>query len=309
MPTLRQLRYVVELARHGSFGEAASACHVTQPALSMQLKLLEAELGARLIDRAPGNTTLTEHGLEVVARCEKILADVRDLVDLARHGNRTLVGNLRLGIIPSVAPYLLPRLLPVLAERFPGLEPELRETQTATLIVELAQGRLDVLLLALPVEGTGIETSALFEDEFYLAAPAGRAPRKGGARELLRRDRLLLLEEGHCLRDQALQFCRMSSREERRVLGATSLTTIIQMVAAGHGVTLLPAICAAGEVHDGRVRLIAFGGDAPRRVIGLAWRRGTARRHDFVALGEAVAAVASGIGPGVHAVSAPTPPA
>lgn len=291
--TLRQLRYLGALAEHGHFGRAAEACAITQPALSMQIRDLEKFLGVELVERRPGEIALTEIGLEVAQRGERILAASRDLVDLARHRSRVLHGRLTLGIIPSLAPYVLPRILPPLQHRYPELRLELRETQTKVLIEELVRGTLDVVMLALPVSETEVETIRLFDDPFLFAVPADD-PRpetvRVNARDIDPR-RLILLEEGHCLRDQALAYCADSRRDHggsSMGLGATSLTTVMQMVANGYGVTLVPEIAVDVEVRDERVKLLRFAPPQPGRTIGLAWRHTSPRKVDFVALGQIV---------------------
>jgi LysR family hydrogen peroxide-inducible transcriptional activator len=288
MITLRQLRYLAALARHRHFGKAAEECAVSQPALSMQIRELERELGADLVERRPGEIAVTETGLEVARRAERILAAARDLVDFARHRD-VLSGPLKLGIIPTLAPYLLPPLLPLLQRRYPNLRLDVRETQTHGLIDELAAGTLDCLLLALPVEAGDVETLDLFEDRFLLAAPAADPQPK---RRLTIGDvdqrRLILLEEGHCLRDQALAFCAGKVRDAAAGLGATSLATVMQMVANGYGVTLLPEVAVGVEVRDRRVKLMRFVEPQPARSVGLAWRRTSPRKQDFMALGEIV---------------------
>jgi len=287
MITLRQLRYLSALARARHFGKAAEECAVTQPALSMQLRELERELGAALVERRPGEITLTDTGLDVAQRADAILAATRDLVDFARHRD-VLSGELRLGIIPTLAPYVLPRLLPRLQAAYPTLRLEVRETQTKMLVDELAGGTLDVIMLALPVEGADLETLALFEDAFLLAVPASEKLRGRVGVEDVDQGRLILLEEGHCLRDQALAFCGAPRRNAAASLGATSLATVMQMVANGYGVTLVPQVAADAEVRDDRVRLLRFVEPQPGRVIGLAWRRTSPRRKDFEALARVV---------------------
>src|SRR6185437_2487939 len=242
MITLRQFRYLTSLARHKHFGRAAEDCAVTQPALSMQIRELEHELGTDLVERRPGEIAITETGLEIARRAEHILAATRDLVDFARHRG-VLSGPLKLGIIPTLAPYLLPRLLPPLQRRYPALRLDVRETQTEVLFDELAAGSLDCLLLALPVEVGEMETLALFDDRFLLAAPAtDPMPKRRLTIDDVDQRRLILLEEGHCLRDQALAFCAAKRRDAPAGLGATSLATVMQMVANGYGVTLLPEV-------------------------------------------------------------------
>ncbi|RDI62516.1 hydrogen peroxide-inducible genes activator [Microvirga subterranea] len=287
MVTLRQLRYFETLSRTRHFGMAASQCAVTQPALSMQIKELEQELGIGLVERRGNAVALTLAGQEIAARAGAILTQVRELTDFACQQRGVLTGPLRLGIIPSVAPYLLPSLLHGVATNHPALDLLVRETQTDTLVEELARGDLDAALLALPVSHGQLESMALFDDRFLIAvqaqAAAGWSPDNLHTRMM--RERLLLLEEGHCLRDQALQFCQIANVQARKALGAASLTTIMQMVAAGHGITLLPELCAAAEVDRQRIALIQFPEEPPMRTIGLAWRRTSSRKADFAALG------------------------
>ena len=289
MITLRQLRYLSSLARLKHFGRAAKDCAVTQPALSMQVRELEREIGAELVERRPNDIALTDTGLEVAERAERILAAARDLVDFARHRD-VLSGALKLGIIPTLAPYVLPRILPKLQAKYPRLRLEVRETQTKVLLEELVRGELDGVMLALPVEGADIETFRLFADPFLLALPAADERPLRGRVDIADVDqsRLILLEEGHCLRDQALAFCATPRRDAPAGLGATSLTTVMQMVANGYGVTLLPEVAAEIEVRDGRVKLLRFAEPQPARTIGLAWRRTSPRRKDFVTLGDIV---------------------
>jgi len=290
MITLRQLRYLQALVQHRHFGRAADACAVTQPALSMQIRDLERELEVELIERRPGQAALTETGMEVARRAERVLAATRDLVDFARHRGRVLSGRLKLGIIPTLAPYILPRVLPALQTRYPDLTVELRETQTKVLIEELAGGDLDVLMLALPLPDAEFETIRLFHDPFLLAVPAAD-PLPKHARvnpHDIDQRRLILLEEGHCLRDQALAYCATARHEMPLSLGATSLTTVTQMVANGYGVTLVPEVAVDVEIRDERIKLLRFAAPEPGRTIGLAWRRTSPRKADFFALGQIV---------------------
>lgn len=287
MITLRQLRYMAALARHRHFGRAADDCAISQPALSMQVRELERELGAELVERRPGEAALTDVGVEVAERGAQILAATRDLIDFARHRD-VLSGELKLGIIPTLAPYMLPRLLPRLQATYPQLRLELRETQTKVLLDELARGALDCLMLALPVDGADVETLPLFDDAFLLAVPAADplpARNRVGIEDVDQR-RLILLEEGHCLRDQALAFCGAPRRDAPASLGATSLSTVMQMVANGYGVTLLPQVAVDVELRDERVKLLRFNAPEPARRIGLAWRRTSPRKKDFEALGD-----------------------
>jgi LysR family transcriptional regulator, hydrogen peroxide-inducible genes activator len=254
----------------------------------MQIRELEREIGAGLVERRAGEVALTATGIEVAQRAERILAAARDLVDFARH-REILSGSLKLGIIPTLAPYLLPRLLPHLQHTFPSLRLDVRETQTAALIGELVAGDLDCVLLALPVEHADVDTISLFKDRFLLAACADEPmPRRPLKAEDVDQHRLILLEEGHCLRDQALAFCATKRRDSAAALGSTSLATVMQMVANGYGVTLVPEIAAEVEVRDQRVALKRFAAPEPGRTIGLAWRKTSPRRRDFDALSEAV---------------------
>ncbi len=289
MITLRQLRYLAALVRHGHFGRAAESCAVTQPALSMQIRELERELKVDLLERRPGEIALTEAGAEIAERAGKILTDVQDLVDFARHRGRVLTGALRLGIIPSLAPYVLPRVLPLLQSKYPDLRLEVRETLTKQLAEELEQGELDAIMLALPLDLHGVESMRLFDDPFLLAMSAEDAPpRQRLSASSVDSRRLILLEEGHCLRDQALAFCSMARRTAPASLGATSLTTVMQMVANGYGITLLPRVAVDVELRDERVKLLRFTEPAPGRTVGLAWRRTSPRKADFVALGHLI---------------------
>ncbi|EIM26963.1 LysR substrate-binding domain-containing protein [Microvirga lotononidis] len=293
MVTLRQLRYFETLARTRHFGMAADQCAVTQPALSMQIKELERELGIELVERRGNSVAITPAGQEIAQRAEAILNQVRELSDYAHQHQGVLTGPLRLGIIPSIAPYLLPAILTEVGRRYPTLDLQIRETQTGVLVEELVRGDLDAALLALPIPQPQVETMALFDDRFLIAvqSEAAKGWSGGDLRTRMERERLLLLEEGHCLRDQALQFCHFANMQARKALGAASLTTIMQMVAAGHGITLLPELCAQTEVDRQRVALIEFPDDAPMRKVGLAWRRSSTRKGDFRALGDLIRAI------------------
>jgi len=290
MITLRQLRYLQALARHRHFGRAAEACAVTQPALSMQIRELEKELGVELVDRRPGDAALTEIGVLVAKRGDEVLAAARDLVDFARHRGRLLKGQLKLGVIPTIGPYVLPKLLPLLHIRHPDLIVKMRETQTKALIEELVAGDLHAVVLSMSATEGDIEVVRLFDDPFLLAVPADDPlpeTRRVTAGEV-DQSRLILLEEGHCLRDQALAFCSTAKPDMPLNLGATSLTTIMQMVANGYGVTLLPQVAVDAEAPDERIKLLRFAAPEPSRTIGLAFRRTSPRKADFIALGQLV---------------------
>ncbi|MGO4526723.1 LysR substrate-binding domain-containing protein [Microvirga sp. 2MCAF35] len=293
MITLRQLRYFETLARTKHFGMAADQCAITQPALSMQIKELERELGIDLVERRGNSVAITPAGQEIAQRADAILNQVRELSDYAHQHQGVLTGPLRLGIIPSIAPYLLPEILTEVARHYPALDLQIRETQTGALVEELVRGDLDAALLALPIPQPQVETMALFDDRFLIAvqSEAAKGWAGGDLRTRMEGERLLLLEEGHCLRDQALQFCHIANMQARKALGAASLTTIMQMVAAGHGITLLPELCAQTEVDRQRVALIEFPENAPMRKVGLAWRRSSTRKSDFTALGHLIKAI------------------
>jgi LysR family hydrogen peroxide-inducible transcriptional activator len=295
MVTLRQLRYLAALVEHGHFGRAAEACSVTQPALSMQIRDLERTLGVTVVERRPGEVMLTDVGREIARRGEDLLTASRDLVDYARHRGRLLTGRLTLGLIPSLAPYLLPKLLPELQRRFPELRLELREAQTRPLLDDIKSGALDAALLALPAGDSEIGSIALFDDAFLLAVPADD-PRPETTRvavDSIDRSRLILLEDGHCLRDQALALCgNAGGGRGAMTFGASSLTTVIQMVASGYGVTLIPQIAADVERRDSRVKFLPLERPQPGRSIGLVFRKTSPRQEDFAALGEVVRASA-----------------
>lgn len=290
MVTIRQLRYFEALSRTRHFGMAADQCAVTQPALSMQIKEFERELGIELVERRGNSVVLTLAGQEIAGRAEAILTQVRELSELARQHHGVLSGPVRLGIIPSVAPYLLPAILSEANRLYPDLELQIRETQTDPLLDELLRGELDAVLVALPVQNPQLEAAPLFEDRFLVAVQA-QAADQWASKDLLEwigQERLLLLEEGHCLRDQALHYCQVANTQARKALAAASLTTIMQMVAAGHGITLLPELCAATEVDRNRVALIPFPENPPMRTLGLAWRKTSGRKQDFSALADLI---------------------
>jgi LysR family transcriptional regulator, hydrogen peroxide-inducible genes activator len=291
MVSLKQLRYFDALARLRHFGRAAEHCAITQPALSMQIQELEATLGLTLIERSRRGPMLTTAGQEVARRAARILSDVRDLSDYARQRGEGMTGTLDFGVIPSVAPYLLPRLLPPVRELYPDLEVRIRETQTRYLIGELLEGALDLLLVALPLEHPEIETIGLFEDRFVLALPPARRidSRVRATPDIVADDRLLLLEEGHCMRDQALTFCSLRRIGNIDTFGASSLTTLVQMVSGGLGLTLLPEISLEVEARSGALTLMRFADPEPSRMLGLAWRATSPRKPDFMTLGQLIA--------------------
>ena len=293
--TLRQLRYALALARAGHFGHAAELCAVTQPALSMQIRELEGALGVAIFDRSARRVRLTGFGTEFVARAAEILRAVDDLGDLARAADARLAGRVRLGVIPTVAPYLLPRLVAGLQRSHPDLELHLRESLTQRLLEELREGRIDAAILALPVPEQGLSEVVLASEAFVLVRPASEAGQPVPDREALREMRLLLLEEGHCFRDQAISFCGGAAGRPRELLDASALGTLVQMVAAGIGVTLLPEMALEVETRAAAVSLARFPDPAPRRRIGMVWRAASPLApHLRTLAGIAAAALAPG---------------
>ena len=271
--TLRQLAYFDALGRHGHFGRAADACAISQPALSMQIKELEDALGAPLIDRGARQVRLSKFGEETTQRVRAILRAVDELEDFARASRDRLVGRLRIGVIPTVAPYLLPSVMRALTHSYPEIDVQVRETLTAKLLQELAEGRLDTAIVALPVSEPALTEVPLFAENFLLVRPCDDAQAPVPSPEALREMRLLLLEEGHCFRDQALSFCAMQSTRSRQVLDASSLSTLVQMVGAGIGVTLIPEMAVAVETRATSVCVARFKDPQPARTIGMIWRK------------------------------------
>ena len=288
-PTLRQLEYFVALAERLNFRRAAEACFVSQPSLSAQIAGLEGTLGVQLFERDRRGVRLTAAGEALVPGARETLAACGRLGQLARSFGAPLTGPLRLGAIPTVGPYLLPRVLPAIARDWPELQVYLREDTTARLLEGLEAGRLDLLLLVIDLDLGSVETMALFSDPFVVAVPEG--DELAGADEAQPSDLdgrdVLLLEEGHCLRDQALPICTAAGADEMSGFRGTSLGTIAQMVAAGLGVTLLPELAVEREAAAAPgLRTIPFGSDGPSRSIGLAWRASSPREAEFRTLGE-----------------------
>lgn len=283
-PTLRQLEYAVAVADLRHFRRAAERCHVTQPALSTQIQQLEETLGARLFERGRSGVLVTPAGEEIVERARRVLQEVRELGDTAQRWRAPGAGVLRLGVIPTVAPYLLPQLLPELRRGFPGYELQLWEEQTARLVQRLRAGEIDVLLLALPVAGDDLVTAHLADEPFVLLTPRNhRLARVESPRQSdLAGEQLLLLEDGHCLRDQALEVCALTGATQAPQLHASSLSTVVQMVLNGQGITLLPSTAIAVEVRRRKgLVLRSFVEPAPSRALGVVWRRGSARDADY----------------------------
>ncbi|MDA5095297.1 LysR substrate-binding domain-containing protein [Aliiroseovarius sp. KMU-50] len=300
--TLRKLRYFDALARTGHFGRAAEACAISQPALSVQIKELEEILGTPLIERSQRHLRLTRFGQAFLSRSREILRSVDDLEQLARTAKGRLVGSLRIGVIPTIAPYLLPRIIHALSAQYDETEIHIRETQTSTLLSELAEGRIDTAILALPISDPRFAEIALFEERFVLVRPEGDANKPVPSRDRLREMRLLLLEEGHCFRDQALSFCDISSNprgELREMLDGSSLATLVQMVGAGIGVTLIPEMAVGVETGSAPVSVSRFSDPEPKRTIGMIWRRSSPMGPVFQEMSEIVRNCAGAGGEGL----------
>jgi len=290
-PSIRQLEYFVAVAEHLNFREAAESCHVTQPALSTQLQQLEALLGVQLFERDTRRVVATAAGKELSAMAKGILEATDALLDRARAEGEPLTGRLRLGAIPTIAPYLLPIVVRAVREAHPGLLLLLTEDQTDRIVQKLHAGDLDVLLLALDVDLKGATEMQLFDDPFVLACPKDHplASKDVLAESDLEGETVLLLEEGHCLRQHAMPICQSSGMTEYADFRATSMGTLLQMVSTGLGVTLLPEMAMESEAkhHDGLVfRPFDQGGQSRR--VGLAWRKSSARADEFEALGETI---------------------
>jgi len=289
---LKDLRYLVAVADQRHFGRAAARCFVSQPTLSAQLKKLEQSLGVQLIERAPNNVSLTAAGAEIVARARRIIEASDEVVALARNQRDPLGGRLRVAVLPTIGPYLLPRVAPAIRKRLPRLELCLFEYQTAAMLEKLRGGELDVGILALPVELAGLSARELYREAFTVALPEHHA--LAAHHELrvadLKNETLLLLEDGHCLRDQALEVCGRVGLRDSPDFRATSLETLRQMVATGAGLTLLPELAGRGAYRSARgVVLRPFAKPVPQRHIGAVWRKSTARGAAIAALGEVVA--------------------
>jgi LysR family hydrogen peroxide-inducible transcriptional activator len=295
---LRDLKYFVALAEHLHFGRAAAASYVSQPTLSTQVRKLEDELGVALVERAPRNVMLTPAGRDVAARARRIVAEVEEMRESARRSRDPEAGTVTIGLFPTLGPYLLPHVVPRLRERYPRLELRLVEEKSDELLGRLLEGRLDAVVLAEPVTGDMLHVEPLFEEPFVLAVPEGHrlAGRGPLAMSELADERLLLLADGHCLREQALDVCQLSGAGEKTGFQATSLETLRQMVAAGGGVTLLPTLAVKPPVaRSEAVRLVPFRDPPPSRRIAMAWRRSSAM-HDFLA---GLAGVFSALPPGL----------
>jgi len=288
LPTLKQLQYFLALTETGHFGRAAELCFVSQSAFSNAIQELESALGAELVDRTNRNVTITATGQEVAVQARLVMHDIDSLVDIARGRDEPLTGELRLGVIPTIAPFMLPGALPRLRRQYPELELLLIEDQTERIYRRLMDGELDVLLLALPWEMKGVEEMPLFRDPFCLACREGtdRVDPDHYRFNRLDSDSVLLLEDGHCLRDHTLAACKIRSTQKVRRFGASSLLTLIEMVDADLGITFLPEMARGSALlRETRVRLYPMG-ERSYRTIGLAWRKGSRRIDEFQLLGE-----------------------
>lgn len=303
-PTVAQLRAFLALAEHLHFRDAAAALRMSQPALSGAVAALEDTLGTRLVERTTRKVLLTPAGEQVARRAEVVLAELDRLVDEVKAVQGTLVGPLRVGVIPTVAPYLLPLVLPRLAKEFPDLELSVHEEQTEHIVAELLAGRLDVVLLALPVAADGVAEIVLYDEDFVLVAPPGfELGDEEVPREALNDLDVLLLNKGHCMRDQALDICRDVGARAAAATYATSLATLVQLVSGGFGVTLVPETALPVETRRApNLGLHRFAAPAPFRRIGLGFRSTSPRADEFEALAESVrgAVADSGVADGVR---------
>ena len=288
--SLRALGYLVALGETLHFGKAAERCFVSQPTLSAQIKKLEEQLGVQLVERGPRNVRLTDIGARIAERARRVLDEAREIEELARNSQDPLAGEVRVGLIPTVGPYLLPHVAGPLHERFPRLKLLLVEHQTDRLVRLLHEGELDMGILALPAQGDRLATRPLYDESFLVALPAGHplAQRRQLAVDDLAGETLLLLEDGHCLRDQALEVCQLAHVRETPDFRATSLETLRQMVASGVGITLLPRLAVDGSTAAPTLVVVPFVDPAPGRTIAAAWRPGSAREETIGRLCDAI---------------------
>jgi len=292
--TLKHLRYFDALARHQHFGRAAEACAISQPALSQQVKELESLCGALLVDRSARQVRLTAVGEDLLRKAREVLLSVEELEDLMRASKGPLAGRFRLGVIPTVAPYLLPATIAALTKRFPEIDLELREAVTGSLVADLLDSRLDAAIVALPISEPSLREFALFEEDFVLVRPKQDADKPVPGRDMLRTMRLLLLEEGHCFRDQALSFCDLTQAQPRQLMEGSSLSTLVQMVGAGMGVTLIPEMALPLETRSADVSIARFPTPRPTRTIGMVWRKTNPLADQLMQAGAIVRGVGQG---------------
>ena len=287
LPSTKQLQYFVALAEKQHFGQAAEASYVSQSAFSNAIKELEAVLDTQLVDRTNRQVTITATGQDIATQARLVLRDIEQLVDMAAQGRQPLTGDLRLGVIPTIAPFLLPRVLPKLRQQHPKLRLYLIEDQTQRIVQRLTDGDLDVLLLALPWEMRGIDTEVLFNDRFCLATRKGttRVDPENYRFDRLAADSILLLEDGHCLRDHALAACRIRSTQKVQPFAASSLLTLVEMVDADMGISFLPEMAVGSALLRNTQVAMHPLSDRSHRKIGLAWRKGSNRVEEFRLLG------------------------
>lgn len=288
-PSLKQMRYICAVADHRHFSKAAEACHVTQSTLSAAIQELESQLGVVIFERSKKNVLVTPLGERLVQQARIVLGDVEDFVSLAKSHDEALAGEVRLGVIPTIAPFLLPKLLSDLRSQYPKLKLYLKEELSGQLFQQLQQGQLDLIILAFPYPLPEMETVSLFKDDFVLCLPPGHQLEKSNAvkQHQLRGEKLLLLEEGHCLRDHALEACKLESADTDIVYQGSSLHTLVQMVANGLGVTLLPDMSVKADIlGDTHLQLKQFNNENVSREIGMAWRKSDPRRDDYLLLGD-----------------------
>ena len=271
--TLKHMRYFQALAAHGHFGRASEACNISQPALSLQIKELEALIGAPLVERSARQIKLTALGEDFLSRAKDIIVRVDELEDLLRSSTGAISGRLRIGVIPTVAPYLLTDVIKALGSRLPGLELQPREAVTQSLVDNLLAARLDCAIVALPVSEPALQEFALFDEDFLLVRPRADEAAPVPSQSKLKTMRLLLLEEGHCFRDQALSFCELSGSDPQELMEGSSLSTLVQMVGAGIGVTLIPEMALSLETRSADVSVARFEAPRPSRTIGMIWRK------------------------------------
>lgn len=286
--TLKHIRYFDALAAQRHFGRAAAVCNISQPALSLQIKELEALMGAPLVERSARHIRLTPLGESFLARAKDIIVRVDELENLVRSSRDLLTGRLRLGVIPTVAPYLLADVISALTIRFPDLDLQPREAITQSLVESLLAGRLDFAIVALPVSEPTLREFTLFDEEFLLVRPTAERDSPVPGLAALKTMRLLLLEEGHCFRDQALSFCNLSASEPRELMEGSSLSTLVQMVGAGIGVTLIPEMAVALETRAASVTVSRFPAPSPKRTIGMVWRKTNPMATQLMGIGAIV---------------------
>ncbi|KXF78518.1 LysR family transcriptional regulator [Paramesorhizobium deserti] len=290
MFTVRQMRYFDALATTLHFRKAAEMAHVSQPALSAQIAEMEEIAGAQLFERTRKSVVLSEMGQRLLPRIRNILREIRSLEEIAAQKRGLLHARIRLGIIPTIAPYLVPVLIPMLRERYPTLKTELKEAVTSKLIEDLRAGELDAIVAALPVEDDMLTVEPVFHDRFLIATSANDNDVLSSpmTQDNMAVERLLLLEEGHCLREQALAVCSVTRPRQLINYGATSMATLLQMVSHGMGLTLIPEIAVRAEAGHTKMRIVPFADGEPRREIGLIWRRQSERQDDFRALAQCI---------------------